>query len=279
MIDPDFMHDKRALSIRRQCKLLMIAPSTVHYKPREARSDDEVWMKRIDELYTRHPFYGSRQLVRALKLEGFTINRKRVQRLMRRMGLQALCPKPNLSKPNRAHRAYPYLMRGMNIDRPGQAWCSDITYIRMERGFAYLTVIMDWYSRKVLSWRLSNSLDSRFCVDALEEALRQNPAPEVMNTDQGCQYTGNSWIKTLKDHQIKISMDGRGRALDNVFVERLWRSVKYEEVYRREYQNLQELEKSLSAYFGFYNTQRPHSSLDGKPPISIHPWPETLRAA
>ena len=197
-------------------------------------------------------------------------NRKRIQRLMRQMGLVAIYPKPNLSRRNTEHRIYPYLLRDLPITRPNQVWASDITYIRLEGGFVYLTTVMDWYSRRVLSWRLSNTLDTSFCVEALEEALQRHGRPEIFNTDQGSQFTGDAFTNVLKEHEIHISMDGKGRALDNVFVERLWRSVKYEDVYLNDYASMKEAKEGLKKYFSFYNEQRFHQGLDGRTPDQVY---------
>ncbi len=228
-------------------------------------------MNAIDEIYTKLPFYGSRRIAKELyRAKGTVVNRKRVQRLMRKMVLEAIYPRPNLSRANKEHKKYPYLLRGMEITRPNQVWASDITYIRIERGFMYLTVVMDWYSRSVLSWRLSNTLDSSFCVETLEEALKRYRKPEVFNTDQGSQYTSEAFTKVLLDEGIKISMDGKGRALDNVFVERLWRSVKYEEVYLKSYSTVQEVRSGLKEYFSFYNKERLHQSLDYRAPMEVY---------
>jgi putative transposase len=258
------------LSITRQCDLFGLARSTAYYQHLAIRKADLDLMDRIDRLYTDYPFYGSRQMVRALFREGVVVNRKRVRRLMKKMGLEAQCPQPNTSKPAPGHAIYPYLMKSQTIDQPQQAWCSDITYIRMEGGFMYLVAIMDWHSRQVLSWEISNTLDTAFCLKALRHALALYGAPRIMNTDQGCQFTSEAWINELKDRGVQVSMDGRGRALDNVFVERLWRTVKYEEVYRREYESIPDLRSRLTNYFHFYNHIRPHSSHDGKTPAEIH---------
>jgi putative transposase len=258
------------LPITRQCKILEIARSTLYYRPKGESEKNLLLMRRIDEIYTECPFYGSRQMVRALAREGETVNRKRVRRLLGLMGLEALCPKPNLSKPTPGHRVFPYLMRGIAVQRPNQAWCADITYIRLERGFTYLFAILDWHSRKVLSWELSNTLDAAFCVRALRQAIETYGPPEVMNTDQGCQFTGEAWLSVLEQHGVRISMDGRGRALDNVFVERLWRTVKHEEIYRREYESVAVLRQCLTAYFDFYNHRRPHSALGKLTPAQAH---------
>ena len=233
----------------------------------------------MDELYTKYPFYGSRQMRNALrdKADAYPdlplrhINRKKLQRLMRKMGVVSVAPGPQTSKPGKGknHQIYPYLLRGLNINKPGQVYCSDITYIRLEKGFVYLTVVMDWHSRFVLSREISNSMDDSFCVSCLESALRQYDKPEIFNTDQGSQYTGANFTGVLKKHHIKISMDGKGRAMDNIMVERLWRSIKYEEVYLKEYQNMEELKQSFKQYFEFYNYERPHSAFGAKKPAEI----------
>jgi putative transposase len=218
-------------------------------------------MRLIDEEYTLHPFYGSRQLRNYLCRQGFSVNRKRVQRLMRLMGIMSVAPKPNTSKKGKAHKIYPYLLRDLVIDQPNQVWCTDLTYIRMHGGFVYLVAIMDWYSRKVLSWEISNTMDDSFCVSALESAIRRYGVPGIFNTDQGSQFTGKAFIKVLQDNDIKISMDGKGCWVDNVFIERLWRSVKYEDVYLKEYPTVVALRHGLREYFRFYNDERPHESL------------------
>ena len=271
----------KGLPLVRQCALLEVARSSVYHRPKQAGRppQEQALMRRIDELYTERPFYGSRQMAAALRREGLSAGRKRVRRLMALMGLRAQCPKPNLSKPAPGHKIYPYLLRDWEPNAPNQVWCTDITYLRMEGGFAYLTAIMDWHSRKVLAWELSNSLDTGFCLQALNTALETHGVPKIMNTDQGSQYTCEDWIEALDEHKIKISMDGKGWALDNVFVERLWRSVKYEEVYRREYQSLSEMRKCLQAYFHFYNHERPHSALGGQSPAQIHPALQEALAA
>jgi putative transposase len=258
------------LSVTRQCEILGLARSTAYYQRLAIGEADLDLMDRIDRLYTDYPFYGSRQMVRALRRDGVEVNRKRVRRLMRQMGLEAQCPQPNTSKPTPGHTIYPYLMKSQTINQPQQAWCSDITYIRMEGGFVYLVAIMDWHSRQVLSWEISNTLDTTFCLKALRHALTLYGAPRMMNTDQGCQFTSEAWINELKDRGVQVSMDGRGRALDNVFVERLWRTVKYEEVYRREYESIADLRGHLATYFHFYNHIRPHSSHDGQTPAEVH---------
>lgn len=255
---PDF-------SVRHQCGLLGINRSTLYYEPVEADLKTLVLMNLIDEEYTRHPFYGSRKMTVCLRELGYFINRKRIQRLMRLMGLEAIYPKPNLSKHSEKHKVYPYLLRGIDIIRPNQVWATDITYIRLSSGFVYLAAILDWASRYVLAWRLSNSLDSSFCLEALEESFEFGK-PEIFNSDQGTQFTSEAFTGKLLDRKIRISMDSRGRALDNVFVERLWRSVKYEEVYLKDYQTVREAEEGLARYFDFYNRERFHQALDYKTP-------------
>lgn len=267
MIEPA----NKQISVRRQCALLDVSRSVVYRKPSLVSAQDVRLMNRIDEIYTKWPFYGSRRMKKELCKGGeIRVNRKRVQRLMRRMGLTAIYPKPNLSRRNSAHRIYPYLLRNVAVTRPNQVWASDITYIRTQSGFVFLTVIMDWFSRKVLSWRLSNTLDSSFCVEALEEALRRFGSPEIFNTDQGSQFTSEAFTSVLLAHGIRISMDGKGRALDNVFVERLWRSVKYEEVYLRGYETMKEAKVGLGVYFRFYNEERFHQGLAERTPDAVY---------
>jgi putative transposase len=260
------------MALTRQCTLAGIARSTV-YATHLAAEPDELellLLALIDVEYTRHPFYGSRKMVIHLGKVGHLINRKRVQRLMRILGLAGMAPGPNTSHPHPQHKIYPYLLRGVNVTRPNQVWSTDITYIRLPRGFAYLAAVIDWYSRKVLAWRLSNSLDSEFCVDCLEQSLRSYGTPEIFNTDQGCQFTSEAFTGVLKLHEIAISMDGRGRALDNIFVERLWRSVKHEDIYLKGYVNMPGLQLGLTEYFEFYNTERPHQSLGNLTPIQVY---------
>ncbi len=249
-----------------------MARSTV-YAPRVAAKPDEqelTLLAQIDVEYTRHPFYGSRKMTAYLRRLGHRINRKRVQRLMSKLGLAGMAPGPHTSRPHPQHKIYPYLLRGMAVSQPNQVWSTDITYLRLARGFVYLVAVIDWYSRKVLAWRLSNTLDSGFCVDCLEQALQTYGAPEIFNTDQGCQFTSEAFTGVLKTHGIAISMDGRGRALDNIFVERLWRSVKHEDVYLRGYATVPELLLGLTEYFVFYNTQRTHQSLDYNTPDEVY---------
>jgi putative transposase len=258
------------VSIRRQCALLSLHRSTTYYTPAQMTADDLALTRLIDEEYTRHPFYGSRRMALWLNERGHAVNRKRVQRLMRLMGIEGIAPGPSTSRPHPEHKVYPYLLRGVEVTRANQVWAADITYIPMARGFCYLVAIIDWYSRAVLSWRLSNTLDTRFCVDALEEALARWGTPEVFNTDQGAQFTAEAWTDVLKAHSVQISMDGRGRCQDNIFVERLWRSVKYEEVYLHAYDDMLVARRQLGRYFAFYNDERPHQSLSNHPPSAFY---------
>jgi len=254
------------LSISAQCCLLDVPRSSFYYRPKETPAEDERLMRFIDEQYLATPFYGSRRMTRELRLAGFPVNRKRVRRLMAQMGICAVYPRPRTSKPHPEHRVYPYLLRDLVIDRPGQVWCADVTYIPMRRGFMYLVAVMDWHSRRVLSYRLSNTLDADFCVEALCEALDRHGAPEIFNTDQGSQFTSTQFTSALKEHDVRISMDGRGRYLDNIFIERLWWSLKYECVYLHEYADAHELLRGITHWFDFYNTKRGHSALDGRTP-------------
>lgn len=260
------------VSLARQCLLAGVARSTVYAQRRPAEPDaQEVELcHSLDAIYTRWPFYGTRRMVVELGRRGFRVNRKRVQRLMRRMGLAGMAPGPHTSHAHPEHKVYPYLLRGVSITRPNQAWSTDVTYIRLARGFVYLVAIVDWYSRKVLSWRLSNTMDAAFCVDALEEALRLHGKPETFNSDQGSQFTSKAFTDVLKDAGVAISMDGRGRAFDNIFVERLWRTLKYEDVYLKGYANLGDLTIGLSEYFQFYNTERPHQALENRTPDAVY---------
>ena len=252
------------LSVRRQCELLGLNRSSWYYRPTGESAENMQWMRRIDEQYLKTPFYGSRKMAAVLG-----IDRKRAQRLMRLMGLEAIYPKPRLSRNDAEHRIYPFLLRIVAIVRPNLVWSSDITYVPMPHGWMYLTVVMDWHSRYVLSWRLSNTLDGRFCLDALEEALAQG-TPEIFNTDQGVQYTAAAFTDQLESAGVAISMDGRGRALDNVFVERLWRSVKYEEVYLKDYAGVPAAVTGLGAYFNFYNRERLHQALNYQTPQAVY---------
>jgi len=257
-----------ALSTVRQCALIGISRSSVYYRPRGHSQKDLAVMKLIDQQYLTTPFYGSRRMKVWLGREGHSVNRKRVRRLMRTMGLQAIYRRPRTSKPGPGHKVYPYLLGGMEITRPNQVWAADITYIPMARGFHYLVAIMDWYTRYVVAWRLSNTLDADFCVETLEEALGKG-RPETFNTDQGSQFTGDGFTGLLKQHGVRISMDGKGRYTDNIFVERLWRTVKYEEVYLKAYSNGREARVGLEAYFYFYNNQRPHQALGYRTPAEV----------
>ena len=265
------------LSISRQCDLLGL-PRSSYYRPRvftfESNENLEL-MRLIDEEFLRHPFYGSRKMRDYLNRQGFPVNRKRVQRLMRLMGIESVAPKPNTSRPHREHKVYPYLLRKLLITKPNQVWCSDITYIRLTYGFVYLTAVMDWASRYVLSWEVSVTMDDDFCVNALKSALRKHNSPEIFNTDQGSQYTGNAFTGTLKEKGIKISMDGKGRCMDNIFIERLWRSVKYEKIFLEEFETVTELIAGLKEYFEFYNFERPHQSFSGKTPAEVY-WGEEV---
>jgi putative transposase len=260
------------LSIQRQCDLIEL-PRSSYYRQRNPKieSDENLALMRlIDEEYTKHPFYGTRKMRNYIRRQGFKVNRKRVQRLMRKMGLQSIAPKPNTSKNTPQHRVYPYLLRNMKITCPNQVWCTDITYIPLTGGFVYLTAIMDWHSRYVLSWEVSVCMDSSFCVSALESAFRQHGRPEIVNTDQGSQYTSKDFVSTVLDNDVLLSMDGKGRYIDNIFIERLWRSVKYEEIYTKEYASIDELIRSLKIYFEFYNNERTHAGLEGKTPAEIY---------
>ena len=274
--------EHEALSIARQCELLHL-PRSSYYRSGVnlsgvSQADLEL-MRLIDEEYTRHPFYGSRKIRTFLRRQGYKVNRKRVQRLMRKMGIQSIAPKPNTSMPRKDHKIYPYLLNGMNINRPNMVWCSDITYIRLSGGFVYLTAVMDWYSRYVLSWEISVTMDDDFCVNALESAIRRYGTPDIFNTDQGAQYTGKPFTGVLQNHGIRISMDGKGRAMDNIFIERLWRSVKYEKIYLHDFQNVKELVKELKQYFDFYNFERTHQSLEDKTPAEVYWGRHLIQAA
>ena len=265
-----FVEPDGALSVRRQCEILALNRSSLYYESIGPDPEELELMRRIDELHLEFPFYGSRRISRELRSQGLVVNRKRVQRLMRIMGLEALAPKPNTSQPAPEHPVYPYLLRKLSIGRPNQVWAADITYVPLAHGFAYLVAIMDWYSRRVLSWRLSNSLDTSFCVEALEDALARFGRPEIFNTDQGSQFTSEAFTQLLLDRGVKISMDGKGRCIDNVFVERLWRSVKYEEVYLNDYDNLVDARAGIRRYFTFYNDRRPHQALGYQTPAGFY---------
>lgn len=253
--------DHPNLSLRAQCRILKISRSSLYYRAVPVRDETLALMKSIDRLFTAYPFFGSRQIVAMLKRDGISVGRHRVRRLMRQMGLEAVYRRPKTSQPNPAHPIFPYLLWTMSIDRPNQVWCADITFIPVSRGYLYLVAIMDWATRKVLSWRLSNTMHADFCVDALKEAIARYGPPEIMNTDQGSQFTGSAWITTLTEAGVRISMDGRGRCMDNIFIERLWRSLKYEAVYLQDIADGFEAVRVVDDWMNFYNGQRPHSSL------------------
>jgi len=265
------------LSVRRQCQLLGIARSGI-YRLRPAANDDDdpALLRRIDELFTTWPFLGSRRMTAMLRAEGHAVNRKRVQRLMRSIGIAALGPKPRTTKPAPGHKIFPYLLRGLAIERPNQVWCADITYIPIGRGFLYLVAIMDWASRAVLAWRLSNTMDVSFCRDALEEALVRFGTPEIFNTDQGSQFTSAAFTGMLAAAGIRISMDGRGRWMDNVFIERLWRSLKHEDIYLKGYADGREARAGVASWLAFYNAVRPHQALANRTPMAV--WHEGMAA-
>lgn len=258
------------LPISRQARLLGLARSTVYYRPVDTSETDLAIMAAIDAIHTELPFLGARRIKDELLARGFTVGRGHVTTLMRRMEISAIAPKRRLSKPTPGHKVYPYLLRDLDVTEAGHVWCADVTYLPMRRGFCYLVAVMDWASRRVLSWRLSNTLDASFCIEALEEALRRHDAPEIFNTDQGSQFTGEGFTGLLQDRCVRISMDGRGRWLDNVFIERLWRSVKYEEAYLKAYDNLTEAREGLAAYFDFYNQRRRHQGLEGNTPDQVY---------
>ena len=267
MIDPNIAN----LTIMRQCELLLVNRSTYYYKPdNDLDAPDLKIMKIIDETYTMHPYYGMRRMAKYLQLQGLNVGRKGVRHYYQIMGIVAVYPKMNLSKRNQAHKIYPYLLRDLEVKYPNQVWCSDITYIRLSHGFVYLVAVMDWYSRKILSFKISNSLESEFCVAALEEAIEKYGKPEIFNTDQGVQYTSENFTTTLKNNNIQISMDGKGRALDNVFIERFWRSLKQEKIYRMVLSSVMEAKTAINEYMSFYNNERMHQSLDYKTPETIY---------
>jgi len=257
------------LSVRRQCRLLGLSRSSLYYEPAAETAENLRLMRRLDEQYTACPFYGSRRLTAWLVQQGEAVNRKRVQRLLRLMGLEAIYPKPRLSAAGRGHRIYPYLLRDVRIERPDQVWSTDITYVPLSAGFLYLAAIVDWYSRYVIAWRLSNTLDGSFCLEMLEEALAQG-RPEIFNSDQGVQFTAEAFTGRLRSAGVAVSMDGRGRWLDNVFVERLWRTVKYEDIYLHGYETVPLVQQGLGRYFRFYNQQRLHQALDYRTPAAVY---------
>ena len=258
------------LSISCQAKALFISRGSVYYLPRPVSQADLAMMRRIDELHLDYPFAGSRMLQGLLLGEGYKAGRLKVRNLMKRMGIEAIYRRPNTSKPAPGHKIYPYLLRKLPVTRPNQVWAMDITYIPMKRGYVYLTAVVDWFTRRVLSWRLSITLETAFCIEAVEEAMAKYGKPDIFNTDQGSQFTSINFIKMLKDADIKISMDGKGAWRDNVFVERLWRTIKYEEVYLKAYEDVPQARREIGKYIDFYNTKRPHSSLDGKTPDQVY---------
>lgn len=266
MVEPDHP----GLSITDQCGLLWISRSSWYYESQGENPLNLTLMRLIDEQFLDTPYYGARQMARHLRRQGYCVNRKRVRRLMERMGLSAIYQKPKTSAPHPEHKVYPYLLRGIDISGPNQVWCADVTYIPMRRGFLYLVAVMDWYSRKVLSWRLSNTLDADSCVAALEEALAKHGKQQIFNTDQGSQFTSFAFTQALRDADVRISMDGRGRWMDNIMIERLWRSLKYECVYLNAFETGSELRVGLAKWFNQYNRQRPHSSLDDRTPFEAY---------
>jgi putative transposase len=265
LVEPD--HPQ--LSVRRQCDLLGLSRSSLYYEPASETAENLRLMRLLDQEYTAHPFLGSRRLTTWLNEQGEEVNRKRVQRLMRLMGLEAIYPKPKLSAARAGQRIYPYLLRDVSIRRPDQVWSTDITYVPLAGGFMYLAAIIDWFSRYVIAWRLSNTLDDSFCLDMLEEALSRG-RPEVFNTDQGVQFTAQTWTGRLESAGVAVSMDGKGRCLDNVFVERLWRTVKYEDIYLWRYEGVPGLQRGLGRYFPYYNEARPHQALDYRTPAAVY---------
>jgi putative transposase len=275
MIDPE-----HGLPIQKQAEALKISRSSVYYRARPVSESDLWLMRQIDELHLNYPFAGSRMLRDLLAHPGLEAGRRHIRTLMRKMGIEAIYRRPNTSKPAPGHRIYPYLLRGLGITRPNQVWAMDITYIPMARGFVYLAAVVDWFSRKVLAWKLSITMEASFCIEALDEALSRNEKPEIFNTDQGSQFTSEAFTGRLKENGIAISMDGKGRWRDNVFVERIWRSIKYEEVYLHGYASVSEARTALSRYINFYNTARPHSSLKAQTPDQVYfnRLPESMAA-
>ena len=258
------------LPISRQAKAVGISRGSVYYLPRPVSEEDMELMRRIDRLHLDYPFAGSRMLRDMLRQEGFKVGRTHVATLMKRMGIEALYRKPRTTRPKAGHKVYPYLLRNLTIDRPNQVWAMDITYIPMARGFVYLAAVVDWSTRRVLAWRISITMDVHFCLEAVEEAIQRYGTPVIMNTDQGSQFTSRAFVGLMKEHEIRISMDGKNSWRDNVFAERLWRSVKYEDIYLRAYESVSAVRTGLSKYFNFYNSRRPHSSLDGQTPDQVY---------
>jgi putative transposase len=275
MIDPE--HPK--LSVAKQCELLSLPRSTYYHRPKPTSAEDLALMRVIDETYLAFPFFGSRQMTRWLQREGYEVSRKRVRRLMRVMGLTAIYRRPSLSKKAAAHPIYPYLLRDLSVERSNQVWATDITYIPVNGGVIYLCAVIDWHSRMVLAWELSNTLDASFCVRAVQRAMAIHGRPEIFNTDQGSQFTSAAFTQPLLAVGVRLSMDGKGRCLDNVFIERLWRSVKYEEVYLRRYETMIDVHASLDAYFRFYNERRPHSAHGRQTPAEVYRQSQTQQAA
>ena len=267
------------LSISRQCTMMNVSRSSYYYRPTPINPEELELMRKIDELYLQDPSSGSRSIRRQFRRQGICVNRKRIQRLMRLMGIEAVYPKPRTSRPHSEHRIYPYLLRDLTINRPKQVWSADITYIPMARGFMYLVAIMDWHSRKILSWRVSNTMEPAFCIDALEEALSRYGTPEIFNTDQGAQFTSNAFTQVLKDNHVAISMDGRGRCQDNIFIERLWWTLKHQYIYLHSFDTGKALRCGLAWWTQYYNQERGHSSLDDRTPDEVyyglpHPYAE-----
>ena len=262
--------DHPAVSVTRQCELLGLPRASYYHRPQPEPEANLRLMRLIDETYLAYPFFGSRQMTRWLRRQSERVNRKRVQRLMRQMGLEAIYRKPSLSRAQAGHRVYPYLLRHLDVTRPNQVWATDITYVPVQGGYAYLCAVIDWHSRYVLAWELSNTLDASFCVRAVQRALAAHGTPEIFNSDQGCQFTSAEFTQPLLALDVKLSMDGKGRCLDNVFVERLWRSVKYEEIYLKSYCSLVDAHAQLDTYFRFYNERRPHSSLGDATPLETY---------
>ena len=266
MVQPD----NEELSVRRQCELLQLSRAGLYYQPVEVSAEELKLMRRIDELYLKRPYFGSRRMTDELRGEGHEVNRKRVQRLMRVMGLESVLPGPHTSRPHPEHPVFPYLLRRVSVERPNQVWATDITYIPLAYGWAYLVVIMDWFSRAVLSWRLSNSLSTEFCVAAVTEAFERYGVPDIFNSDQGAQFTDAEFIAALQSRGVRISMDGKGRCIDNIFVERLWRSLKYEEVYLHGYADVREAYTGIGTWLSFYNFERRHESLAKQTPMTVY---------
>src|ERR1700681_2093753 len=262
-------HDDPVVPVVAQCRLLKVARSSLYYRPAPVGADDLAVMRRMDELHLAWPFYGSRRMTAVLRREGWPVNRKRIKRLMRVMALEAIYQKPNTSRKHPDHKVYPYLLRGLAIERVNQVWCADITYIPMAKGFVYLVAVMDWFSRRVLAWRGAISMDTSFCVEALQEALERYGEPDIFNTDQGAQFTSTDFLAELEGRGIRISMDGKGRYLDNIFIERLWRSLKYEEVFIKAYGSVAEARRSIGGWLAFYNDERPHQALSYSTPREV----------